>query len=168
MFSISLVNLTLTLTGVSKMPIECCADVIAFYQGNLVLVERFSDPKGLALPGGRLDLGESLEQCAIREFREETGLELVLRYQFRTYSAVGRDPRGQKVSTVYIGEAEGEYRNEPGKTKVAFMDLVQLDRYRERFAFDHYQILKEYCAAKESVTSELPVVSRYMTEVDSR
>ena len=130
-----------------RMGMEICADAIATYQGNLVLVERPSEPKGLALVGGRLDPGESLEQCVVREFREETGLELSIDHQFATYSDPFRDPRGQKVSTVYVGAASGEYRDEPGKTHVVLMDPSDIDTYRERFVCDHYRILQDYRAA---------------------
>lgn len=126
------------------MDIEVCADAIATYEGNLVLVERLSEPRGLSLAGGRLEPGESLELCVVREFFEETGFELSLDYQFGTYSHPARDPRGQKVSTVYVGEASGQYRDEPGKTQVVLMDPSDVGQYRDRFAFDHYRILQEY------------------------
>lgn len=129
------------------MTIECCADAIAMYGSKLVLVERLNTPKGYALPGGRLDAGESLEQCIVREMKEETGFDFSIGYQFRTYSAPDRDPRGQKVSTVYFGKASGLPKNEPNKTRIVLMGLNEIDRYKDCFAFDHYKIIKDYMEA---------------------
>ena len=137
------------------MTIECCADVIAFYEGKLVLIERLSNPLGLALPGGRLDCGESLEQCAMREYDEETGLILSLKGQFRTYSEPNRDPRGQKVSTVFYGLARGKIRNEISKTRVVLYDLTQLASAREKFFFDHYLIIQDFLKSKERFINEI-------------
>jgi len=127
-----------------KEKIECCADIIAFYKSKVVVVERLSFPKGLALVGGRLDVGESLEQCAVREFKEETGLNLSLDRQFKTYSKPNRDPRGQKVSTVFIGKAKGLIKNEVGKTKVLLIELKNFNNFKRKFVFDHAQILEDY------------------------
>ena len=124
--------------------IECCADVISFLNGKLVVVERLSEPKGLALVGGRLDPDESLEQCAIREFKEETGLDLKIDFQFRTYSDPNRDPRGQKVSTVFVGKATGNIRNEDGKTIVKLVDLKDFNKFKNKFVFDHTIILQDF------------------------
>lgn len=124
--------------------IECCADIIAFMDEKLVIIERLSEPKGLALVGGRLDLGESLEQCAVREFKEETGLNLEIESQFGTYSDPERDPRGQKVSTVFVGKASGEIKNEKGKTIVRLVDLKDFDDFKKDFVFDHAQILNDF------------------------
>lgn len=121
---------------------EVCADVIASYQGKLVLVDRLSEPYGLALPGGRLEEGESLEDCARREFTEETGLELMALQQFRTYSDPFRDPRGHKVSTVYAGKAYGSIKDEDGKTIAGLYDPGDLQR--KDMAFDHHDILQDY------------------------
>jgi ADP-ribose pyrophosphatase YjhB (NUDIX family) len=137
------------------MTIECCADVIAFHEGKLVLIERLSNPLGLALPGGRLDPGESLEQCAIREYKEETGLNLNLKGQFKTYSDPNRDPRGQKVSTVFYGFATGKIKNEVSKTRVVLYDLTQLDSAREKFVFDHYLIIQDFLKLKERFINEI-------------
>ena len=82
--------------------IENCADMIAMYNGKLVIIERLSFPMGLAFPGGRLDPGESLEECAVREFKEETGLEFRIGYQLGTYSDPDRDPRSHTISTVSL------------------------------------------------------------------
>ncbi len=130
------------------MKIEPCADMIGTYENKLVLVERLSYPQGYALPGGRLEYGESLEQCAVREFKEETGLEFNIEKQFGTYSAPNRDPRGHKVSTVYIGVAYGIPENEEGKTKVVLMDLDEVQNHKENFVFDHYQIIQEYMSTR--------------------
>jgi ADP-ribose pyrophosphatase YjhB (NUDIX family) len=122
------------------MNIEPCADIIATHQGKIVLVERLSEPKGLALPGGRLDARESLEECAVREFKEETGMHLTLKEQFKTYSDPTRDPRGQKVSTVFVGEAQGAIKDEAGKTRVHLVSPEAIEEIRETFVFDHYSI----------------------------
>ncbi|MGV8086156.1 MAG: NUDIX domain-containing protein [Candidatus Woesearchaeota archaeon] len=137
------------------MVIECCADMIAFYESKLVLIERLSTPLGLALPGGRLDSGESLEQCAVREYLEETGLNFNLRDQFRTYSDPNRDPRGQKVSTVFYGLATGKIKNEVGKTRVILLDIKDLETIREKFVFDHYIVIKDFLRLKESFMDEI-------------
>src|SRR5215208_6386065 len=84
--------------------------VILLPDQRLVLVERGSEPKGWALPGGFVDVGESLEAAAVREAQEETGLDVRLIEQFRAYSDPRRDPRGHTVSTVFLGTAEGEPR----------------------------------------------------------
>ena len=126
------------------MKLEYCADAIALHEGKLVLVERLSTPKGYAIPGGRRDNGESVETCAIREYKEETGLSLTIEGTVGTYDAPGRDPRGPKISTAVYGEANGSMRDEPGKTKVFLMDVEDIEKNKNKFAFDHYQILMDW------------------------
>lgn len=126
------------------MTIESCADVISLYNGKLVLVNRLKIPKGLAIPGGRLEVNESLEDCALREFREETGLNLKIHKQLGTYSNPSRDPRGQKVSTTFIGEAFGKIKNEKDKTKVILLKLEEIEKNKKFFVFDHYQIIQDF------------------------
>lgn len=130
------------------MKTEYCADVIAMFQNRLVLVERLKFPEGYALPGGRRDqIGGKLEtvrDCAIREFCEETGLTLVIEGGLGTYDAPGRDPRGPKISTVVYGRAEGTMRDEIGKTRVFLMDLCDVSKNEYKFVFDHYQIIGDW------------------------
>lgn len=124
--------------------IESCVDMMGIRKGKLVVIERLSEPKGLALPGGRLEMDESLEESAVREFKEETGLDFTLEGQFKTYSDPDRDPRGRKVSTLFIGKAEGETRDEEGKTRVLLIDLKDFGKLKDKFVFDHAKMLKDY------------------------
>ncbi|MEF8794786.1 MAG: NUDIX hydrolase, partial [Thiohalorhabdus sp.] len=74
---------------------RCTVDVIIHDPSDRVLlIERKNPPYGWALPGGFVDPGEDLTTAVRREAAEETGLELAELYQFATYSAPDRDPRG--------------------------------------------------------------------------
>src|SRR5512143_491476 len=84
--------------------------VIALGGDRVVLVSRRNPPPGWALPGGFVDLGETLEAAAVREAGEETGLEVDLTDLLYVYSDPRRDPRRHTVSTVFLGRASGEPR----------------------------------------------------------
>jgi 8-oxo-dGTP diphosphatase len=107
----------------------------------IVLIERRNPPPGWALPGGFVDVGETLEQAAVREAREETCLEVTLTRLLGCYSDPSRDPRGHTVSAVYIGEARGTPRAEDDARAV---ELYTLDQLPAELAFDHAQILADY------------------------
>src|SRR6516162_8766158 len=86
------------------------ADVIIEIGSQIVLIERKNFPFGWAIPGGFVEFGESVEQTAVREIREETCLEVELRVLLGVYSRPDRDPRGHTVTVVYIGRARGNPR----------------------------------------------------------
>jgi 8-oxo-dGTP diphosphatase len=67
----------------------------------IILIERLNPPHGWALPGGFVDYGETLETAAIREAREEVGLDVRLLEQFHVYSAPDRDARQHTISIVF-------------------------------------------------------------------
>ncbi|MEO0115069.1 MAG: NUDIX hydrolase, partial [candidate division WOR-3 bacterium] len=67
-------------------------DIIIDYDGKIVLIKRKNPPFGWALPGGFVDYGETVENAAIREAKEETGLDLKELKQFHVYSDPNRDP----------------------------------------------------------------------------
>jgi 8-oxo-dGTP diphosphatase len=83
-------------------------DVVIRLGERVVLVERRHEPRGWALPGGFVDVGETLEAAAVREAREETGLDVRLEEQFHCYSDPRRDPRRHTITTVFVAVAEGE------------------------------------------------------------
>jgi 8-oxo-dGTP diphosphatase len=80
-------------------------DIIIKIQGGIVLIERRNPPYGWALPGGFVDYGETVEQAAIREAKEETSLCVTLEEQFHTYSDPKRDSRHHTISTVFIAHS---------------------------------------------------------------
>src|SRR5580658_775718 len=84
------------------------ADVIAEIGDKIVLIERRYFPFGWALPGGFVDVGEKVEDAAVRELREETTLEVELRALLGVYSRPDRAPRGHTVTAIYIGRPRGE------------------------------------------------------------
>ena len=86
--------------------------IIELYEGDIfkgiVLIERKNDPKGLALPGGFVDVGERVEDALIREMQEETNLEVEIRKLLGVYSDPKRDPRFHTASVVFIAKAQGQ------------------------------------------------------------
>lgn len=116
-------------------------DVIIEVDDGLVLVKRRNPPAGWALPGGFVDPGETVEEAAVREAREETGLEVELLRQFHVYSDPGRDPRGPTVSVVFVGRAAGEPR---AATDAASARVFAPGGLPEPLAFDHARILEDY------------------------
>jgi 8-oxo-dGTP diphosphatase len=112
----------------------------------IVLIERRNAPYGWALPGGFVDVGETLEQTAVREAFEETGLKVKLKTLLGCYSDPARDSRGHTVSAVYIAEAQGEPRAGDDAGKVSVTEPMNLPA----LAFDHALILSDYRRYRET------------------
>lgn len=118
-------------------------DCIVFSENKVLLIRRGRDPfKGAyALPGGFLDIGETLEQACIREMKEETGLDIkedILKL-VGVYSNPNRDPRGHLVSVAYL--AESNLLNLRAGDDAASVNLVE--NWRDvKIAFDHKEIIE--------------------------
>jgi 8-oxo-dGTP diphosphatase len=127
------------------------ADVITEIGDKIVLIERKNFPLGWAIPGGFVDFGETVEQAAMREAREEISLEVEIRALLGVYSRPDRDPRGQTITIVYIARAGGEPRAADDAKTVALFDPRKPP---SPLAFDHAEILVDYVHFLE--TGELP------------
>jgi len=117
-------------------------DVIIELEGGIVLIKRRNEPRLWALPGGFCEYGESLEEAARREAREETGLEVELKEQFYTYSDPQRDPRQHNITTVYVARPKGgrlEAHDDASSVGVFTEEDLPLP-----LAFDHERILRDY------------------------
>ncbi|WPD21869.1 MAG: NUDIX hydrolase [Candidatus Electrothrix scaldis] len=119
-------------------------DIIIEVGGGIVLIERKNPPFGWALPGGFVDYGESYEDAAVREAKEETGLDVELVRQFHTYSQPDRDQRQHTASTIFLATAVG--------TPIGADDAKQAQIFTRdnlpELAFDHAGILKDYYQKK--------------------
>jgi ADP-ribose pyrophosphatase YjhB (NUDIX family) len=117
------------------------ADVIVTIGGKILLVKRRNPPYGWAIPGGFIEYGESAEDAAARELREETGIGLEDLAQFHVYSEPGRDPRFHTVTVVFTATSSD--------TPIAGDDAAEIslfnpDELPSPLAFDHGQILEDY------------------------
>lgn len=112
----------------------------------IVLIERGQPPSGWALPGGFVDVGETLEAAAVREAREETSLDVTLSLLLGNYSDPARDARGHTASAVYIAAATGEPRAADDAKHLALFD----PRDCPVLAFDHGLIIRDYLHWRDS------------------
>jgi ADP-ribose pyrophosphatase YjhB (NUDIX family) len=124
-----------------RNPIPTVDIIIEMESGGIILIKRKNPPLGWAIPGGFVDYGESLEEAAIREAKEETNLDVELVRQFHTYSAPDRDPRHHTVTTVYIAKAKT--KPEAGDDAVAIGVFTE-SNLPDKIAFDHRLILRDY------------------------
>jgi len=128
-----------------KYPLST-VDIIIEYKDGIVLIERKNSPFGWALPGGFVEYNETLEATAIREAKEETGLDLVNLKQFHAYSAPDRDPRHHTIATVFTARGKG---NLCADTDAKNATVFQKENLPESFAFDHKKIIGDFFALKQ-------------------
>jgi 8-oxo-dGTP diphosphatase len=122
-------------------------DAIIEVPGGIVLIRRRNPPPGWALPGGFIDYGESAAAAAVREAREETGLDVALTELFHVYSNPRRDPRSHTIATVFIGTATGVPVGGDDAAEAAVFTARSLP---SPLAFDHACILDDYFAYKRT------------------
>ncbi len=130
-----------------RNPLPTADAIIEMPDGAIVLIERKNPPHGWALPGGFIDYGESAENAAVREAKEETGLDVRLVEQFHTYSAPDRDPRHHTITIVFIARAEGTPQ---GGDDAARAVLAYEGNLPEPLVFDHEAIVLQYFEYRRS------------------
>jgi 8-oxo-dGTP diphosphatase len=124
------------------------ADCVVFDKaGRLLLIRRKNSPfQGqYALPGGFVDYGERMEDAALRELKEETGIVGRIVRLIGVYSRPERDPRGDCVSAAYLVDGGGQ--QPVAGDDAASAEFVQ--NYRaEKLAFDHNEIVADALAQR--------------------
>ena len=115
-------------------------DLVLEYQGGLVLVKRKNPPYGWALPGGFQEMDESLENTAVREAKEETGLDIKPVKQLKVYSEPNRDPRMHVNSVAFIAKGYGKLKagDDAKEARIATLDNLP------ELLFDHPKRIEEY------------------------
>ena len=129
-----------------KTPYLAVDGVVRLWEGErfkgIVLVERRYEPLGYALPGGFVEVGETVEEAVLREVKEETGLDAQIVKLLGVYSEPNRDPRFHVVSVVFVLDASGELRGGDDAKKAVVFSLEDLPF--DKIVFDHAKILKDY------------------------
>jgi ADP-ribose pyrophosphatase YjhB (NUDIX family) len=126
---------------VYQNPIPTVDIIIEIESRGIVLIKRKNPPFGWAIPGGFVDYGESLEEAADREAKEETDLNVRLIRQFHTYSHPKRDPRHHSISTVFIAKTKGIPKAKDDALEIGIFNESNLPN---EMAFDHRSILHDY------------------------
>jgi ADP-ribose pyrophosphatase YjhB (NUDIX family) len=131
-------------------------DVIIQQDAEVLFVKRKKEPfKGYpGLPGGFVKMGETIEEAARREVKEETSLDIELTDILGIYSDPQRDPRGHNMSTVFIGRipsGENAKKKATARDDASQIEWIDLQTVGDKsLAFDHKIILSNYKKWKES------------------
>jgi 8-oxo-dGTP diphosphatase len=111
---------------------------------NFILIKRKNEPYKdcWAIPGVFVEYGETVENAAIREAKEETSIDVELMDLVNVYSKPDRDPRGHTITVAYT--AKGNFAD-----KKADSDACDISIFNEKkideidIAFDHKEIIKD-------------------------
>jgi len=124
------------------------ADGAIIKNGEILLIKRKNNPfKGKwALPGGFVEYGEKVEDAAVREVLEETGLKTKIIDLVGIYSDPNRDPRGHIVTAVYLLEIKGGIlKGSDDAEEARFFNIKKLPET----CFDHNIIIKDILRRKK-------------------
>lgn len=116
---------------------------------EILLIQRLNPPfqNQWALPGGFVDMDETLEQAAARELAEETGLTDIVLSQFKAFSTLNRDPRGHTISIIFTGlvfKGSKAIAGDDAKN-VCWFNISELPS----LAFDHAEIIREALVTRQ-------------------
>jgi 8-oxo-dGTP diphosphatase len=125
-------------------------------KGNKILLERrgrepFTGMR--CLPGGHVDYGETVENAALRELKEETSIDAKLVGILGVFSDPKRDPRGQRISVVFIADwINGDPVGADDAESAEWMSESEVRAEKFSMAFDHSLIIRNYFKWKEFPT----------------
>ncbi len=120
----------------------------------IILIERKYEPFGWAIPGGFVEVGETISTAARREALEETCLDVELDILLGIYSDPQRDFRGHTACAVFVGNASGKPVAADDAKDIALFDPFNID---VELVFDHRQILQDYCEYRRDGIIKLPL-----------
>lgn len=116
-------------------------DALIIYKDKIVLIKRKNPPYKdmFALPGGFVEIGETVEKAVIREAKEETNLDIKIISLLDIYSDPQRDPRGHTVSICFIALGYGELKagDDAGDVELFYIEKVP------KLAFDHNKMIED-------------------------
>jgi len=129
-----------------KLAVDC----IVLVKGGIVLIERTWPPLGYALPGGFVDIGETLEQAVIREMKEELNLDVTILGMLGVYDDPDRDPRRHVVSAVFVGTADGQPVAGDDAKAVFIWEIGVEPMPDPGLVFDHEKILADFMTTERN------------------
>jgi 8-oxo-dGTP diphosphatase len=115
-------------------------DALIMFEGKIVLIRRLNPPfeNDFALPGGFVEVGETVEAATVREAKEETGLDISLMKLLGVYSDPARDPRGHTVTICYLAKGFGKLKAGSDAKDIRLFGFDEIPK----LAFDHNEIIK--------------------------
>ena len=130
---------------VKKYPKITVDAIILVDKESIVLIKRKNQPYKdcWAIPGGFVELGETLENAVMREAKEETGLEIKPLKILNIYSDPNRDPRGHTITVAFFCEKIGGTLKADSDAKD--IKIVNINSIKMAdLAFDHSKILTDF------------------------
>lgn len=126
-----------------KLIPRVCTDCVVARKDEVLLIKRNTVPfKGMwCLAGGHVDIGETAEQAAIREVKEETGITAKITDLVGVYSGTKRDPRGTTVTICYLMKyVKGGGKTDDEASEVKFFPI---DKIPKKLGFDHAEMISD-------------------------
>ena len=128
-------------------------DALIIFEGKLVLIRRGNPPfkNHFALPGGFVEVGETVEAAVVREAKEETGLDIEIIKLTGVYSDPLRDPRGHTVTVCYLAKGRGKLKAGSDAKDIGRFGLSEIPE----LAFDHNKIIENAKSDINGILSEM-------------
>ena len=142
----------------AALTVDCVVFGVDDSDLKVLLIQRDLDPfkNRWALPGGFVHVDETLEQAALRELREETGLSKVYLEQLYTFGSISRDPRERVITVAYyalVKLTDHAVQAATDAREAAWFAVTDLPK----LAFDHDEILGTALARLQAKVRYEPV-----------